>query len=138
MTAFSTSDNSKRILIVDDDLSIRSGMSDLLSLSGYIVQSASNTTAAQQMLDHEVFDLVITDILMPGESGLSLILELRRYGDAPKIIAISGGGKTKGSGLLKIAQKYGANRILQKPISTKTLLMEIKAVFEADDMNRET
>ena len=125
-----------KILIVDDDQAIRSGLSTLLNLSGYEVEVASSTINALQILEQSTCDLVITDIIMPGESGLSLIQDIKRYDENLKIIAISGGGKSKGLGLLNIAKKFGAVQILQKPISTTELLDTVQQVLK-NEINRD-
>ncbi len=118
-----------KILVVDDDVDIREGLSELLKLSGYEVHTASSTFSALAILERESVDLVITDILMPGESGLSLIQEIHGSNDKAKIICISGGGRAKGSGLLSIAQKFGASRVLSKPISGEILLDTVEQLM---------
>jgi YesN/AraC family two-component response regulator len=62
-------------------------------------------------------DLVITDLIMPDMEGLEAIMELRRCSPAVKIIAMSGGGAGWGTDYLKMAEKFGASRILNKPFS---------------------
>jgi len=127
----SQTDKSFRILIVDDDPALRSGLSTLLTLSGYNIEAASNTISALRLLDDNFYHLVITDILMPGESGLSLIQNIKHFDPSIKIIAISGGGKSKALGLLNIAKKFGAVRVLKKPILTTKLLDIIQEVLES-------
>jgi len=124
-----TSNKSYRILVVDDDEAIRQGYSQLLSLSGYEVSIATNGATARLQFDRQAFDLVITDILMPGEDGLTLILSLKAYKEDVKIIAISGGGRSKNQGLLEIARTLGATQILQKPITGDTLLNTVQQVL---------
>ncbi len=117
------------ILVVDDDEAIRSGFSELLNSEGYRVHVAKDTNSAYNLLNQANIDLVITDILMPGESGLSLIQEIMLANDEFKIICISGGGKDHGLGLLKIAQKFGAIKTLQKPISADNLIETVKKIL---------
>lgn len=118
-----------KILVVDDDIDIREGLSELLKLSGYEVHTASSTFSALAILERESVDLVITDILMPGESGLSLIQEIKGRNNDIKIICISGGGRDKGVGLLSIAQKLGATRVLIKPIPGEILLDTVEQLI---------
>jgi len=105
-----------RILVVDDDEPIRTGLAKLLSNHGYTVEVAHNGHMGLQVLQTGVFDLVITDILMPGGNGLNLITELKQIPNI-KIIAISGGGRNRNSGFLKVAKSLGADKILEKPVS---------------------
>mgnify|MGYP002640583463 CR=1 FL=1 len=119
----------KRILIVDDDETIRSGLSELLTRHGYEVHTAQDTNSALVMWERVDVDLVITDILMPGESGLSLIQAIRDYDTSIRIIGISGGGRNKGAGLLKVAKKMGADQVLQKPISAAEIIDTVKVAL---------
>ncbi len=121
------------ILVVDDDEAIRSGFAELLSLEGYQVLQVPRTNLALNILDHQTIDLLITDILMPGESGLTLIQEAMIINKDCKIICISGGGKTKGAGLLKLAEKFGAAQTLQKPISAHRLISAVDQVLKHKD-----
>lgn len=125
-------EKSFRILVVDDDEAIRSGLQTLLTLSGYTVEVASNTVSALHTMETRTFDLVITDIIMPGESGLSLIQDIKHYHDQIKVIAISGGGKNMGSGLLAVAKKLGVKHVLQKPISSTKLLDTVQLVLDSE------
>ena len=125
-----------RILVVDDEEAIRSGLHTLLRMSGYVVDVAENTITALHLLESHSFDLVITDIIMPGESGLSLIQDIQHFDASIKIVAISGGGKTKGRGLLAVAKKLGVNQVLQKPISTTKLLDTVQEVLH-EEINQE-
>ena len=119
-----------RILVVDDDDAIREGFSEVLKIEGYEVLVARNTISAIRLLEEEKVDLVITDILMPGDSGLTLIQEIMLSNDQAKIICISGGGKNQGLGLLQIAQKFGAIKTLQKPISVDMLIETVDQVLK--------
>ena len=121
----------KRILVVDDDEAIRQGFSQLLTLSGYDVTMASNGAIARHLYKSKPFDLVITDILMPGEDGLTLILQLTDFDEDAKIIAVSGGGRTKNQGLLEIARNLGAVQTLFKPVSADTLLNTVQEILTA-------
>ena len=83
-------------------------------------------------------DLVITDLLMPGASGLSLIQEIKWINPAAKIIAISGGGKNHGYGLLEVAKKFGAAQVLQKPFSIIKIIEAVKRVLQTESSNRDS
>ena len=120
---------SKKILVVDDDEGIRSGYSQLFTRQGYDVTVASNGLFGIQEFESTQFDLVITDILMPGEDGLIFIKQIRRYDPDVKIIAISGGGKSHNMGFLDIAKKFGADVTLQKPISVADLIKVVHDIL---------
>lgn len=126
----SSKDKPNRILIVDDNESVRSGYSKLFMKRGYEVDVAPSGLIARNLYENRPYDLVITDILMPGVDGLSLIMQLRSYDKSVKIIAISGGGKTSKMEYLKLAKSFGAIVSLQKPISNEMLLKVVKHALE--------
>ena len=111
-----------KILIVDDDESIRLGYTQLFKKRGYDVRVASDGALGLQAYENEPVDLVITDILMPGEDGLALIKQLKGYDPDVKIIAISGGGDAHNLGFLDMAESFGALIALEKPVSNQDLL----------------
>ena len=80
-------------------------------------------------LQSSSFDLVITDILMPGKDGLTLIKQIRDLDLNVKIIAISGGGGSHNMGILDIAKTFGADMILKKPISTVDLIKIVNNIL---------
>ena len=99
---------------------------------GYAVAVASNGQEARQILNHEVVDLVITDILMPVGDGFELIESLRKNFPRTRIIAISAGagsaaGLTADTFLL-IARGMRVDGILRKPITRDELLLAIQAI----------
>ena len=77
----------------------------------------------------EKFDLVITDIRMPGDNGLQLISDIRKRNSTVKIIAMSGGGYVPADDYLRISRLFGADAILQKPFSVDSLLNEINKLI---------
>lgn len=127
-------ENNYSILVVDDEEEIRLGYRHLLSMYGYKVEVASNGAEALMKYQNSDYDLVITDILMPNEDGLSLIMQLKGYDKDVSIIAISGGGKRKNMGYLKLAKSFGAIKSLEKPISSIKLLETINEVLSPEDI----
>jgi CheY-like chemotaxis protein len=75
-------------------------------------------------------DLLITDILMPGQEGIETIVQFRRNYPEVKIIAMSGGGRNNGQSYLELAKKLGALRTLAKPFSIKDFLATVQGVLE--------
>ncbi len=115
----------KRVLVVDDEEGIRSGLSMLLEMYEFEVECASNGLLALQAIKEAPVDLVITDILMPDGDGLTLIKEIKSNEENVKIIAITGGGDSKNIGFLETAHDLGADATLEKPISSLELLEAI-------------
>src|SRR5579871_1908541 len=103
-----------KILIIDDEPTLRTMLRDALEPPHSIVE-AGNGIEGMKAFAAEAFDLVITDIIMPDQEGIETIVEMRRTKPEQKIIAMSGGGRTRTVEFLKIAEKLGANRVLKKP-----------------------
>lgn len=118
-----------RTLIIDDDDLVRDTLSRMLIAADYEVVDAANGDEGLQAYRSDIFDLVITDILMPVREGLETIRELRRADPEMKIIAISGGDRTSNKMYLNMAEKLGAREILGKPIRRQDLLAKIDAVL---------
>jgi two-component system, chemotaxis family, chemotaxis protein CheY len=120
------------ILVVDDDDQIRRLIRQTLEEAGYRVTEARNGREAipQYRVDHA--DLVIMDILMPGQDGLVTITALRQDFPDLKVIAITGGTDRIGLlNFLDVAKMFGAGRTLQKPFEMKTLLDMVQTELQA-------
>ena len=91
--------------------------------------TASNGADAEGMIRSNPVDLVITDIMMPQVNGIETIRRLREQHGAVKILAISGGGPSLGTGLLDLARKIGADRSLPKPFMPNDLLNTIREML---------
>jgi len=114
------------ILLVDDQESVREMIKTSLVKNKYTVLEASNGKEAIARFKPAVIDLVITDILMPEEDGLKVIMELKEVKPELKVIAISGGGKAGPHNYLSLAKALGADLALTKPFSVNTLMAGIK------------
>jgi two-component system response regulator HydG len=107
-----------RILVVDDDLACRNLAALLLELSGHSPTPVATVAHALELIDAEGADLVLTDLMLPGESGLDLVLGLReRRVDLP-VIVMTGSDDTE---LIARALELGATTVLRKPYSPKWL-----------------
>jgi len=105
------------ILLVDDDQDVRETSADMLAELGYVVQQAENGQQALEMLDQKEFNVMVTDIRMPGMSGLELsTVALTRHHDL-KIILVSG----------YFQPQTLHHRFLQKPFRTADLDRAIRA-----------
>jgi CheY-like chemotaxis protein len=119
----------KRILLIDDNEAFRRPMGEILQRAGYEVESAPEGRAALNLYRRQAFDLVITDLIMPGMEGVETILALRQLAPALKIIAVSGGGRLDAQDYLPIAEHLGANKTLAKPFSAHALLDTVSCLL---------
>jgi CheY-like chemotaxis protein len=118
------------ILLVDDDNQFRTMLSEALSGEGYQMQEASDGRQAIKLYASQPTDLVITDLVMQGKEGLETIVEMKRLYPGVKIIAISGGGRGSSQDYLKMAEAFGARRVLAKPFSHRQILEAINQVLD--------
>ena len=83
-----------KVLIIDDDAGIREMLEDTLKLAKHEVDTAVDGRKAKELYDKNDYQVIITDIIMPGQDGFEVTLELRNRGMIDRVIAISGGGRT--------------------------------------------
>lgn len=112
------------LLVVDDDPEINQLLKDYLQQHDYRVSTACNGKEMQRVLEKHQIDLVILDIMLPGEDGLSLCRRLREQSDI-MIIMLSAAGEEADR---VIALELGADDYLTKPFSPRELLARIKAL----------
>jgi two-component system nitrogen regulation response regulator NtrX len=112
-----------RVLIVDDDASTLASISRTFRLAGHEAVVCDNATRAIALLQQERFDLVFSDVVMPGKDGLAMLAELRQLGVALPIIMISGQASVD---MAVRATKLGAVDFLEKPISAEKLLLTVE------------
>lgn len=117
------------LLLIDDDEIIREMTFEILELGGHNVATASSGSDGLELFSHGHFDLIITDIVMPGVEGLELIGHLRKASPSTRIIAISGGSRFSESLYLPAAKKFGALRTLSKPFGPEELLNLVDEVM---------
>ena len=115
-----------RILVVDDESQVRVMLRDILEEAGYEVFEAEDGRKGVQAFDKLTPNLLITDIIMPVQEGVETIVQIRRKHPDAKIIGMSGGGRTANFDFLKLADDFGADRILQKPIELDVILQTVK------------
>jgi CheY-like chemotaxis protein len=120
------------ILVVDDDADLLYAQSEFLRRAGHTISTAANGNEAIALVTVDDFDLVITDINMPGKAGLETIAELRRIAPKIKIIAMSGGTVSIGArDSLSMAQLFGAAFTLAKPVSGEALITAVNSVLSS-------
>ena len=118
--------NKFHILVVDDDDKIRSLIKEFLSEKGFIVSSAENAEKAKAKIEFFNFNLIILDVMMPGQSGYELTKELKESKNIP-IILLTAKGEVENRihGL-----ELGADDYLGKPFDPKELLLRVKNVIK--------
>ena len=114
------------LLIVDDDERIRSLLQQFLVQSDYLVSTAEDAEQARTLLSAIEFDLIILDVMMPGQDGISLTAELRTLQNNTPILLLTARGETEDriKGL-----EAGADDYLPKPFEPKELLLRINAIL---------
>jgi CheY-like chemotaxis protein len=117
------------ILIVEDEKELREMLKISLIRRKFSVLEAGNGKDAITHFKPSITDLVVTDLIMPDEDGLKVIIKLRELKPAIKIIAISGGGKAGPGSYLKLAKALGADAIFSKPFSINALIDKIEELL---------
>ena len=116
------------VLVVDDEEQLRLLMRQALEQAEFTVQDAKDGKEALEQYRRNPTDLVIMDILMPGQDGLESIIQLRREFPTVKVIAITGGSEMIGVlNYLEVAKMLGARRTLHKPFDLKELVEAAEA-----------
>tara|TARA_Y100000766_G_scaffold268189_1_gene264088 strand:+ start:419 stop:1096 length:678 start_codon:yes stop_codon:yes gene_type:complete len=118
-------DNKNHILIVDDDDKIRNLLKDYLAENQYIVSTAEDALQAKEKLKIIKFDIIILDVMMPGQNGYDLTKEIKKDSKIPIILLTAKGeveNRIKGLEL-------GADDYLGKPFEPKELLLRIKNIL---------
>lgn len=116
-----------RILVVDDDPSILEALCGYLSRHGFRVRGAPDAVAMDKALAAEPADLIVLDVMMPGEDGLSICRRLRPMG--LRILILSAMGETVDR---IVGLEIGADDYLAKPFEPRELLARIRAILRRD------
>jgi len=115
-----------KILVVDDDLRLRDLLHRYLSEQGFAVQTALDAGAMDRMLNRELFDLLVLDLMLPGEDGLAICRRLRGAGNSVPLIMLT----AKGDEVDRIVGlEMGADDYLPKPFNPRELVARIHAVL---------
>lgn len=120
-----------KILLVEDDNLVRDMLTQVLHRADHQVTCAANGEEATESLRKETPDIMITDIIMPKKSGITLISEVKERHPKLEIIAISGGGRLDPTGYLDLSESLGATVSFQKPIDNTALLMAIDLLLHS-------
>jgi len=112
-----------KILVVEDEDSMREVLTMLLENEGYMVQAASSGTEGLSRLDEDIYDLVITDIKMPGASGFDILKKTREVAPETLVIMITAFGTVEGG---IEAMKRGAYDYINKPFKIDEIRMIVR------------
>lgn len=118
-------DNVERILVVDDDIGICEFLEDYLTTTGFTVFIANNGAQMRTIISENEIDLVLLDLMMPGEDGLTLTRYLRENSDVA-IIILTGMDEEVDR---VVGLEMGADDYVAKPFSSRELLARIKTVL---------
>jgi two-component system OmpR family response regulator len=122
------------ILMVDDDAQIRQLLGDYLSGFGMSVVAVADGKAMTEALEKSDFDLVILDLMLPGEDGLSLCRKLRAESDIPVLMLTA-----RGEAMDRVVGlELGADDYIVKPFEPRELVARIQSILRRTRGNRET
>jgi two-component system, NtrC family, nitrogen regulation response regulator NtrX len=122
------------LLLVDDDPNTLASLSRAFRLEGHEATVCDNAARAVELLRTESFDLILSDVVMPGRSGLELLEDLKNAGVKTPIILISGQANIE---MAVKATKLGALDFLEKPLSTDKLLVTVENALRLSRLESE-
>ena len=116
----------KKILLVDDDVRILKSLGRYLRGAGYQVNEASDGDEAARLFTEDRFDLVLSDVMMPGVNGLELLERIRTVAPETPVVLISGFADLNRS----LAIKRGAADLIMKPFDPADLVSKLKHLLQ--------
>jgi len=125
------------ILIVDDDANTLASLARAFRLAGHAATVCDNAARALDLIKSQPFDMLMSDVVMPGKDGLSLLEDLRNLGIALPVVMVSGQANIE---MAVRATRLGAVDFLEKPLSTDKLLLTVDNVLKLkrlEDENRD-
>ncbi|SPF52952.1 Acetoacetate metabolism regulatory protein AtoC [Candidatus Sulfopaludibacter sp. SbA4] len=129
--------NLAHLLIVDDDANTLASLARAFRLAGHEATVCDNAGRALDLVKSQPFDMMLSDVVMPGKDGLALLQDLRNLGIALPVVMISGQANIE---MAVRATRLGAIDFLEKPLSTDKLLLTVDNVLKLkrlEDENRE-
>ncbi len=118
-----------RILVIDDDAAVRRAVRRMLERAGHEVLEVGDGEAGIRLHRATPANLILTDIYMPGQDGLTTIRQLRQEWPEVKIVAVSGGSRAGPTDLSEQAKLLGANATLSKPFEMLDLIAVVRALL---------
>lgn len=118
------------VLIIDDDSTIQDVAEAILTRKGYTILKALDTVQAEEFLSSMPIDLILLDIVLPGQGGLEYLMDLRKRYSSISVIIMSGKVRTDLSPVKKLVQQFGAECILSKPFTAEELTNAVNAAVK--------
>jgi DNA-binding response OmpR family regulator len=119
--------SARRILVVDDDQAVRETITQGLARQGYVVHSTGNVEDAVALLGREALDIVVTDLVLPGGSGLEVARTVKRTHPGIPVVLITGWpGRVDPHTL----ESHGIDAVVEKPVGLDTLRATIAALID--------
>src|SRR6202007_578893 len=122
------------LFIVDDDANTLASLSRAFRLSGHEATVCDNPTRALELLKSQSFDLILSDVVMPGKDGLSFLEDYRALGLTTPVVLMSGQAHIE---MAVRATRLGAIDFLEKPLSTDKLLLTVDNVLQLKRLEQE-
>src|SRR6201987_5756368 len=123
-----------QLLLVDDDANTLASLSRAFRLAGHEATVCDNANRAVELLRREKFDLIFSDVVMPGKSGLEFLEEIKKGGVNAPVVLISGQANIERA---VRATKLGALDFLEKPLSTDKLLVTVENALRLSRLESE-
>ena len=127
-------DSKKQILVVDDDVEIKELLSEYLTQAGFSVLTAGEGKEMQRILSGNNPDLIVLDIMMPGDDGFTLCQKIRRTSQVPIIMLTANSDEADRI----VGLEIGADDYMAKPFSPRELLARIKALLRRSSYTKPT
>jgi two-component system, OmpR family, phosphate regulon response regulator OmpR len=125
-------DDAPHVLVVDDDRRLRDLLGRFLADHGYRVTAAANSSQARSKLEHMMFDIIVLDIMMPGENGFDFARRLRQTSAVPILMLTArADSKDRVNGL-----EIGADDYLSKPFEPRELLLRLGNILKRNSGER--
>ena len=119
------------VLVIDDDAALLRSFASVLAAHGIPITTVRNGHDGLAVFRWAPPAVVLTDIIMPEQDGISTIMAMRRECPATKIIAMSGGGPIGKSEFLTVAKKLGADAVVHKPVDVDDLVKLLRTFLRA-------
>src|ERR1017187_4868347 len=127
--------NLAHLLIVDDDANTLASLARAFRLAGHEATVCDNAGRALELVKAQAFDMMLSDVVMPGKDGLTLLEELRGLGITLPVVMISGQANIEMA--VRAIKQLGAEDFLEKPLSTDRLLLTVENVLKRKRLEEE-
>lgn len=116
------------ILIIDDDPIVRTLIRCNLEHMDHIIEEACDGEEAIFAIEHDSYDLLILDIVMPKKGGIETLMEIREKGYSTNFIAISGNVSENSRAINTLMEQYGVHHFLSKPLDLENLITTVQEI----------